>query len=124
MKLLLVISLLFSQIALAKECDKVLEKKICIELNWLEGPHIDAFSTVEITLSNYNNGELLDIDKLNLYPWMVMDGHEHGSMDVLIEKVSPGKFIIDEIYFFSGMEGIWQLKLENEKNYYVIFELD
>ncbi len=124
MKYLLLISLMFSQFVMAKECDKVLENKICIELNWIEGPHIDAFSTVEVTLSDLVSGENLNLDKIILYPWMVMDGHEHGSMDVMIENVSRGKFIVDEIYFFSGMDGVWQLKIDFEENKFVIFELD
>ncbi len=124
MKYLIVLCIFISNLTIANDCNLLLENKICVNLNWLEGPHVDAFSTVEITLSDASSGEFLNLDQLKIYPWMVMDGHEHGSMEVLVERISKGKFVVDEIYFFSGMDGIWQLKMDIKNNNFVIFELD
>lgn len=82
------------------------KNNICARVDWVKGPSINEFNTVVVNLSD-------DKDlTLNVLPWMVMMGHEHGSRPVAIKAVTPRDYLIEKIYFMGGMNGQWYLKLQ------------
>lgn len=82
------------------------KNNICAKINWIKGPSINEFNTVSVSLSEDKNL------KLNVLPWMVMMGHEHGSRPVVMSNVSPTDYLVEKIYFMGGMNGQWYLKLQ------------
>lgn len=89
---------------------------ICARVDWVKGPSINEFNTVVVNLSE---------DKgltLNVLPWMVMMGHEHGSRPVAIKAVSPRDYLIEKIYFMGGMNGQWYLRLQLLNDQKVVVE--
>lgn len=88
------------------------KNNICAKINWIKGPSINEFNTVSVNLSENKNL------KLNVLPWMVMSGHEHGSRPVTMTTVSPTDYLVEKIYFMGGMHGQWYLKLQllNDQN--------
>ena len=82
------------------------KNNICARVDWVKGPSINEFNTVVVNLS-----EDKDLT-LNVIPWMVMMGHEHGSRPVAIKAVTPRDYLIEKIYFMGGMNGQWYLKLQ------------
>lgn len=82
------------------------KSNICVKLNWISGPSFNEFNSVSINLSENKNL------KLNVLPWMVMSGHEHGSRPVVMTTVSPTEYLVEKIYFMGGMHGQWYLKLQ------------
>lgn len=82
------------------------KNNICARVDWVKGPSINEFNTVVVNLT-----EDKDLT-LNVIPWMVMMGHEHGSRPVTIKAVTPRDYLIEKIYFMGGMNGQWYLKLQ------------
>jgi len=82
------------------------KNNICARFDWVKGPSINEFNTVVVNLS-----EDKDLT-LNVLPWMVMMGHEHGSRPVAIKAVTPRDYLIEKIYFMGGMNGQWYLKFQ------------
>ena len=82
------------------------KNNICARVDWVKGPSINEFNTVVVNLT-----EDKDLT-LNVLPWMVMMGHEHGSRPVAIKAVTPRDYLIEKIYFMGGMNGQWYLKFQ------------
>lgn len=87
------------------------KNNICARVSWIKGPSINEFNAVAVNLSEDKNLTL------NVIPWMVMSGHQHGSRPVVTTITSPTDYVIDRIYFMGGMSGQWYLKFQllNEK---------
>lgn len=92
------------------------KNNICARVDWVKGPSINEFNTVVVNLS-----EDKDLS-LNVLPWMVMTGHEHGSRPVAIKAVTPRDYLIERIYFLGGMNGQWHLKLQLLNDQKVVVE--
>lgn len=79
---------------------------LCAKVQWISGPSVNQYSSASVTLS-------ADTDlKLNIVPWMVMGGMEHGSRPVVITNSSPKDYLVEKIYFMGGMMGEWYLKFQ------------
>lgn len=92
------------------------KNNICARVDWVKGPSINEFNTVVVNLT-----EDKDLT-LNVLPWMVMMGHEHGSRPVAIKAVTPRDYLIEKIYFMGGMNGQWYLKLQLLNDQKVVVE--
>lgn len=119
---ILVLLFVFTQFAYAN-CDQIINDNYCANLSWLQGPYIDAYSTAEVSISDLD-GNAVDLKGITFYPWMIMDGHEHGSMDIIQTHKSKGLYLIEEIFFFSGMEGIWEFRAKYHNTEYTLFSID
>ena len=116
MKHLLLILLFLSFFTKAYACEQdeinFVENNICAKLNWITGPTLNEFNSINVSLSENKNL------KLNIIPWMVMSSHEHGSRPVVMTTLSPTEYLVEKIYFMGGMHGQWYLKLQllNDQN--------
>jgi hypothetical protein len=111
MKTFLLSLFLISSSTLAFACEEgevaFIESQQCAKVEWINGPNFNQFNSLSVTLAN--ESEL----KLNVIPWMVMDGgHEHGSRPVTIISNSNRDYIVEKIYFMSGMMGNWYLRFQ------------
>lgn len=114
-----------STLSIAGECVVKIENKYCVELEWLEGPYTDAYSMNKVLIKDLVTKEYTELSGVTTFKvWMVMDMHAHGGAEVLTTKQGLGEYLIDEIYFFSGMNGKWQFKMVHNENEYTLFEMD
>lgn len=106
-------------------CELILENNYCLNIEWTEGPHIDGYSENSVTVRSLDTGSFEDLSEdLEFFTWMIMDGHEHGGAEVVTSRMAPGVIRNSEVYFFSGMDGIWQFKLRYNGNEYTLHELE
>lgn len=111
----------FSQ---SDKCTAIIESNICLSADWVEGPVLDAYSTLRVSFSDVTSGEALELDEpIEFKTWMIMDMHSHGGSQVVTSKEGRGQYLVDEIYFFSGMSGIWQLRAVYKKSEYVLGQI-
>lgn len=116
--LLLASSLFYSSVTLA-ECAPELsmpKSNICVDVQWNYGPYLNQYNEALITLRALDANNELKADKINIFPWMVMPSHQHGSRPVTIQKLRDHEFKVEKIYFMGGMMGYWLLKVQNLKS--------
>jgi hypothetical protein len=93
------------------------KNNICVKTQWINGPSYNQFNSMAVTLSNETSL------KLNVIPWMVMtEGHEHGSRPVNVIANSNRDYIVEKIYFMSGMMGQWYLRYQLINNQNAVVE--
>lgn len=110
---------------LLASCLLEIENKYCINLEWTEGPYIDAYSTNTISVTSLATKKAINLEKeYKFFSWMIMDMHEHGSTEVLTINSENGIYENDEIYFFSGMNGDWQFRMMYNDETYILEEIE
>ena len=82
------------------------KNNLCAKIQWINTPVLNQFISASVTLSADTSL------KLNVIPWMVMPGHEHGSRPVVITAVGPTDYLVEKMYFMGGMMGEWFLRLQ------------
>lgn len=127
MKIKMILVLLLAGASLSvfsntSECQTEIEGDYCATTSWIEGPYIDAYSVAEVSVFDKTSGEAVRLANMDFKTWMIMDMHEHGGAEVLVIEKSKGRYLIDEIYFFSGMRGLWQLRLVFNGIEYSLYE--
>ena len=124
----ILLTLLLSTLSLSAfssndECLVVVDEQFCAEINWTEGPYVDAYSSNVVTLKDLRTNELVDLGaSISFKTWMIMDMHQHGGSDVDTAQVSVGSYENTGVYYFSGMDGIWQFRLVYRGQEYVLSE--
>jgi hypothetical protein len=109
----------------SSECIVEIENKYCAQLEWLEGPYTDAYSMNKVIIKDLTTKEQVELPGATEFiVWMIMDRHAHGGADVVTQNLAIGEYLIDEIYFFTGMNGKWQFKMIHNGNEYVLYEMD
>jgi hypothetical protein len=122
---LAIILLSFTAFSSDLDCVVEIENKYCVQVNWTEGPHLDAYSTNHVSFLDLQTGELIELEKeVSFKTWMIMDMHSHGGSEVMTTEVKLGTYVNEEIYFFTGMSGMWQFKLMYNGAVYVLHEMD
>jgi hypothetical protein len=126
-KLLCLLVAVFSinTFATKQDCVVEVENKYCVQVNWTEGPHLDAYSTNEVIFTDLNSGEVVELPlSAQFKTWMIMDMHSHGGSAVTTTQVETGTYLNEEIYFFTGMSGVWQFRLVYNGAEYVLLDMD
>ena len=91
-------------------------QKLCAHISWKLGPQYGAYSTaiVKYWKKGAPKTQLTDPKKtIEVYPWMVMKGMEHGGSDIEIKKLGLGTYEVSKILFLKMM-GHWELRFKNE----------
>ncbi len=113
--LLLSLSMMASVLLSAKasECTyKLKDIDACATLKWELGPKYGIFSKAIVTLKNSVGAVPTDLPKLDIYPWMKMEGgHEHGARETVIKEQSPGVYEVSMIHLMK-MPGHWELRIK------------
>lgn len=125
MKLIVVLLLLCSSLSIfadTNNCTVEIEGQYCVNIEWTEGPHIDAYSVNKITINDLDSDQPINLIGVEFKTWMIMDMHEHGGAEVVTTKIQTGVYENEDIYFFSGMSGTWQFRLVYSGNEYVLYE--
>lgn len=105
---------IISSQAFAKDCLIPVEKEnLCLEIKWQEGPKYDVYSKATFTFSKKDsatNTPVAPSKEIDIYPWMIMTGMEHGARPVVLKNISPGVYEVAKIYF-SEMDGTWEMRV-------------
>ncbi|MEE2744347.1 MAG: FixH family protein [Bdellovibrionota bacterium] len=114
-KIALAITLLLSFPLMSKEtCPLELKGHgLCAQVSWKLGPQYGAYSTALIKYWKKGKSNQLVDPKSNIevYPWMIMEGMEHGASKVEIKKLDQGTFEVSKIQFLK-MKGHWELRFK------------
>ncbi len=131
MKFTLILIFLFSsQVFAADDCIAITKDKLCIQLEWTEGPYIGAYSKNTVRFKDLNKSQ----DDQNVYTspkesvqffgWMVMASHQHGTRPVITNMPESGIYENSKIFYMSGMMGTWQFKVKIGQEEFVLHALD
>ena len=92
---------------------------LCAKVSWKLGPQYGAYSKAVVTYwkKGLKQKGLVDPSpSLEVYPWMIMPGMEHGGSKVKVTKLKKGTYEVDQILFLK-MQGSWELRFkENGAN--------
>ena len=135
MKLLLILcSLIFTSSIFATDtqngCIAITKNKLCIQLEWTQGPYVGSFSKNIIRFKDLNLSEegktiyTTPKQSVQFFGWMVMQGHSHGTRPVLTNLLSSGIYENTQIFYMQGMKGSWQFKLKLGQEEFVLHALD
>ncbi len=111
-------------------CIASTEDKLCIQLEWKNGPYLNAYSQNIVRFvdlkSSQTNQKLYRTPKgsIQFYSWMIMNGHQHGGRPVETEKLEDGVYLNSKIYYMGGMMGSWQFKLKINETEFILDNLD
>lgn len=89
------------------------EYATCLGYQWIEGPYLNGrgertYSTLRLTFDTHRE---LDLQKANIYPWMIMHGgHQHGARPVEIEVIDNTEIMVRKI-LFTQMNGKWFVRI-------------
>lgn len=78
-----------------------------ITIKWLTNTNTNEEAKALIILTK--NGSITDPDNFNLNAFLWMKSMGHGSSPIVVKKIAPGIYQLEEIYF--SMSGDWQLHL-------------
>lgn len=111
-------------------CIAVTKEKLCIQMEWGEGPYVGAYSknivrfkdlkvsTDDITV--YKSPS----ESLQFFGWMIMASHEHGTRPVQTKVLEEGVYENTKIFYMGGMMGTWQFKVKVGNDNFVLHALD
>ena len=106
-----------SSYASVGDCPVELKKhNLCAQISWKLGPQYGAYSKAVVTYWKKGlkkEGFVDPSPKLEVYPWMIMPGMEHGGSKVKIKKLSKGTYEVDQILFLK-MQGFWELRFKEQ----------
>ncbi len=127
-----IFGLIISQPTFAEQkgkCIGLTSEKLCIELEWIQGPFIDAYSKNIVRFKDLKKSTsespvyATPKGSLQFYSWMIMHGHEHGGRPVVTSKMKEGIFENSKIYYMGGMMGTWQFKLKIDSTEFLLHSL-
>lgn len=131
-KLVLILSMLVSVNIFAQDdgCIAVTKEKLCIQLEWTEGPYLGAYSKNTVRFKDLNLSTDGDVvfkspsESIQFFGWMVMANHEHGSRPVTTTISEEGIFVNSKIFYMGGMMGTWQFKVKVGNDTFILHALD
>ena len=101
--------------ASTSDCPVELTKhKLCADISWKLGPQYGIYSKAVVTYwkKGLKKEGFVDPEpNLEVYPWMIMPGMEHGGSQVKTKKLAKGTYEIDQILFLK-MQGFWELRFK------------
>lgn len=125
MKLFAFIFALFSTSLFAQDCLQQTKERLCISLEWVEGPFLNAYSKNIVKFESIDTKELkTPKGEVKFYVWMKMGHHEHGGRPVKATLQKEGTYENTQIYFMGGMMGTWEFKVKVDGEDFVLFSMN
>lgn len=85
----------------------------CVKIQWNYGPYINQYNEILVTLDAIDPTRPIQNDEIKIFPWMIMNHHEHGSRPVIQTKLRENEYKVEKIYFMGGMQGTWQIRVQH-----------
>jgi len=125
MKTFVLLCLMLSTSLCASDCLYQTKERLCVNLEWVEGPFLDAYSKNIVTFQNIDTKELkTPSSAVKFYGWMKMGSHQHGTRPLTTTLTKEGVYENSLIYFMGGMMGTWEFKLKVGDEDVVLFSLN
>jgi hypothetical protein len=125
MKAMLGLMLIFSFSLGASECLHQTQERLCVSLEWIEGPFLNAYSKNIVSFQNVDTKELKSPSvPVKFFGWMKMGTHEHGTKPVQTSLIKEGVYQNAQIYFMGGMMGTWEFKVKVGDEEIVLFTMN
>ncbi len=132
MKLLtiLFVSLISLGAKAADDCIAITKDKLCIQLEWNEGPYLGAYSKNTVKFKDITKSTESETiytspkESVQFFGWMVMASHQHGTRPVTTNVLEEGIYENSKIFYMSGMMGTWQFKVKLGSEEFVLHALD
>ena len=111
-------------------CVAITKDKLCLQIEWTQGPYIGSFSTNIVKFKNLNlSTETKTVystpkESVQFFGWMMMHGHAHGTRPVSTRLDQEGIYENTKIFYMQGMKGSWQFKLKLGSEEFVLHTLD
>lgn len=111
-------------------CIAVTKEKLCIQLEWNEGPYIGAYSKNTVKFKDLQaSTEELEVFKsptesIQFFGWMIMASHGHGTRPLITTIIEEGVYENTKIFYMGGMMGTWQFKARIGSEVFVLHALD
>ena len=112
------------------DCIAITKDKLCIQLEWTEGPYLGAYSKNTVKFKNLvKSTEEQEIytspkESVQFFGWMIMASHQHGTRPVSTNLKEDGIYENSKIFYMSGMMGTWQFKVKIGSEDFVLHALD
>lgn len=112
-KTLILISILMSFNLMAAPCELEFKKaNLCAQIKFVKD--ISRKYSSDFVLSFMKDGKkVLPTQELNIFLWMKMNGHEHGSTKVKLTKKAD-EYLVEDVWFL--MTGLWHVNIELRQN--------
>ncbi len=101
-----------------KGCIAVTKEKLCIQLEWTEGPFLGAYSKNVVKFKDLKTSTS-DVSvykdptgSIQFFGWMKMSGHEHGTRPLITKILKTGVYENSKIFYMGGMMGSWLFKVK------------
>lgn len=125
MKSVALVLMLLSSSLFASECLHQTKDRLCINLEWVEGPYLNAYSKNIVTFQDIDTKELKTPNtQVKFFGWMKMGSHQHGTRPLTTTLLKEGTFENSQIYFMGGMMGTWEFKLKIGQEEFVLFSMN
>ena len=103
-----------SSVSFASDCTIFLsEENLCLDIAWIDGPKYNVYSKSIFTFwkkDDLKKTPTAPSKEIDIYPWMVMPGMEHGGRPVVLKNTSAGVYEVSKIYF-AQMTGHWEMRV-------------
>ncbi len=124
MRFLFLFFITFTFSAMASECLYQTQERLCVSLQWVEGPYLDTYSKNIVTFQSIDTKEFKTPSvPVKFYAWMKMGSHQHGSKPIQTVLIQEGMFENTNIFFMGGMMGTWEFKVKVGEEDVVLFSL-
>ena len=132
MKLLLGLIIALSSVSVMANdgCIAVTKEKLCIQLEWNDGPYIGAYSKNTVKFKDLkastaeNTVYRSPSESIQFVGWMVMPSHQHGTRPLNTKVLDKGIYENSKIFYMGGMMGTWQFKVKIGSEDFVLHALD
>jgi hypothetical protein len=125
MKLFVLLFALISTSLFAQDCLHQTKERLCISIEWIEGPFLNAYSKNIVKFQNVDTKEFKSpTGAIKFYGWMKMGHHEHGTRPVKTSITQDGVYENAQIYFMGGMMGTWEFKATVDNEDFVLFTMN
>ncbi len=111
------VSFLLTTNAFASKTDcpvELTKHNLCANISWKLGPQYGIYSKAVVTYWKKglkSEGFVDPNPSLEVYPWMIMPGMEHGGSKVKAKRLTKGTYEIDQILFLK-MQGFWEIRFK------------
>lgn len=106
---LILISILMSFNLMAAPCELELKKaNLCAQMKFVKDISRKHSSDFVLTFTK-DGKKVLPTQELNIFLWMKMNGHEHGSTKVKLTKKAD-EYLVEDVWFL--MTGLWHVNIE------------
>ena len=114
-----------------ERCILITNEKLCVQLTWIDGPYIGAYSKNIVKFKDIKASETAGksiyktpAEHVQFFGLMKMASHEHGTREVDMKLLNDGVYQNSKIFYMGGMKGTWKFMLKLGKTEFILDKFD